>query len=112
MPLPHVERDEEPRTRRLARIGFAAGAVSLALLAASIRFAHHWNPVSTALVTAWAVATLTALVASVRGIVDATRSRRLAKWGIVLASVSVLALAVAGLAYAAGADPTGACGGG
>jgi hypothetical protein len=106
----NVERIEESKTATLARIGLAAGAASVILLALAIRFA--WNPLSLAIVTAWALSTLGAMVASGRSLRDATRSRRLAKWGVALGSVSILALALAGFAYAAGTDPTGACGGG
>jgi hypothetical protein len=37
---------------------------------------------------------------------------RLAKLGLALGLVSIAALALAGLVYAAGINPTGACGGG
>jgi hypothetical protein len=35
-----------------------------------------------------------------------------ARLGLILASLSIVALVIAGIAYAAGADPAGACGGG
>jgi Tfp pilus assembly protein PilN len=108
----HVERAEDPRAGRLARIGLAAGGASVVLLGLAIAFAHHWNAVTITIVGAWAAATLLALGASIGGLIDATSSRRLARWGLVLASVSILALVVAGIAFAAGSNATGACGGG
>jgi hypothetical protein len=107
-----VELYEEPRARKLSRVGLWTGLVSVILLGAAIRFAHHWNPISLAIVTPWGVATLVAFGASARAVARATRSRRIARWGLALCSISLLALAVAGLAFAAGGDPAGACGGG
>jgi len=52
-----VERYEEPRARKLARMGRWTGLASVLLLGAAIRFAHHWNPVSLAIVAAWGVST-------------------------------------------------------
>jgi hypothetical protein len=107
-----VELYEEPRAGKLARIGLWTGLVSVVLLGAAIRFAHHWNPVSLTIVTAWGVATLVAFGASTRAVARATRSRGIAKWGLALCSISLLALVVTGIAFAAGGDPAGACGGG
>ena len=99
-----------------ARIGGISGLLSLALLGASIAWAHHWGAQADLLVSCWAVTTVGALWFSMR-------SRRasyaefevtpiLAKLGLWLAAVSVAALVVAGVAAAAGMDPAGACGGG
>jgi putative flippase GtrA len=107
-----VELYEEPRARKLARIGLWTGLASVVLLVAAIRFAHHWNPVSLAIVTAWGTATLVAFGSSARAVARSTRSRRLAKWGLALCSISLLALVITGIAFAAGGDPAGACGGG
>jgi hypothetical protein len=107
-----LELYEEPRATKLARIGLWTGLVSVVLLGAAIRFAHHWNPVSLAIVTAWGVATLVALGTSARAVARATKSRHIARWGLALCSISLLALGSAGIAFAAGADPAGACGGG
>jgi trimethylamine:corrinoid methyltransferase-like protein len=69
------------------------------------------------LVAAWAAATIGSLVASIwllrDDLVWPTRlALRLAKIGLAGALVSIAALMLAGIAYAAGADPAGACGGG
>ena len=66
---------------------------------------------------AWAVATLAALVVSIRFLRDRTvwstyGSHRLARIGLAGGLISVAALIVAGIASAAGFNPTGACGGG
>jgi hypothetical protein len=108
-----VELASEPRTRRnLSGEAAFAGIVSAALLGASIRWAHHWNAVTVTIVAAWAVATLAALAASVWTLwVARPTSRRLARLGLVLGLLSLAALAVAGVAFAAGGDPAGACGG-
>jgi hypothetical protein len=80
------------------------GAASVLLLAASIRWAHHWQTTQTqVLVVAWAVATGAALVVGLR---------RRARLGLALVAVSLIALVVAGAVWAAGYDPAGACGGG
>lgn len=104
------------RAARRGRIGGYLGVASLALLAASIRWAHHWGPQADSIVAAWALSTAGALWIS-KASVRASRSEyepvpRLACLGIWLAVVSLLALVVAGIAAAAGADPAGACGGG
>jgi hypothetical protein len=39
--------------------------LSVALLGASLRWAHHWGPLADAIVAAWVVATLGALVFSI-----------------------------------------------
>jgi hypothetical protein len=80
-----------------------AGAASLGLLGASFVWAHHWGVRADALVAAWAGATLAATAAGLR-----THSR----FALACVVVSVLALLGAGLAWAAGADVAGACGGG
>jgi hypothetical protein len=89
----------------------------VALLGASFVWAHHWGPLADTIVVAWAVATLGALVLSVQ-VVGSDRlwptrlATRLAKIGLAGGIVSILALAISGIAYAAGINPTGACGGG
>jgi hypothetical protein len=93
------------------------GVLSVALLAASFVWAHHWGTLADTLVAAWAAATLAALVVSIRFLRDKTvwstyGSHRLAKIGLAGGLVSVTALVVAGIASAAGFDPAGACGGG
>ena len=66
------------------------GVLSVLLLGVSFVWAHHWGFLADALVAGWAVATLGALVLSTRA----------------------AALVLAGAAFAAGINPTGACGGG
>jgi len=93
------------------------GVLSVALLGASFVWAHHWGVQADTLVAAWAVATIGSLVASIWLLRDdmvwPTRlALRLAKIGLAGGVVSIAALALAGIVYAAGVDPTGACGGG
>lgn len=98
------------------RIGGTSGLLSLALLAASIKSAHHWGVRADLLVACWAATTVGALWFSIRARRAShnglERTPRWAKLGIWLAAVSLVALAVAGIAAAAGMDPAGACGGG
>jgi hypothetical protein len=98
--------------RRLGFASFAAGALSLALLGASIAWAHHWNARADALVTGWGVSTVAALVLSVLGLRGRRGGKGFAAYGLFFGILSVVALALAGAAYAAGMDPGAACGGG
>jgi hypothetical protein len=80
------------------------GVGSVLLLAACVRWAHHWGqPRTDALIAAWAAATLGTLALGIR---------LRAKLPLALAAVSVAALVVAGAIWAAGYDVAGACGGG
>ena len=93
------------------------GILSVALLAASFVWAHHWGTLADTLVIAWALATLGALVVSIQFFRNKTvwstyGSHRLARIGLAGGLISVAALVVAGIASAAGFNPTGACGGG
>ena len=93
------------------------GILSVSLLAASFVWAHHWGPLADTLVIAWALATLGALVVSIQFLRNKTvwstyGSHRLARIGLAGGLISVAALVVAGIASAAGFNPTGACGGG
>ena len=108
---------ESPVIPRRGPISALLGVLSVALLGASFVWAHHWGALAGSLVAAWAVATVAALVVSIRFLRDElvwpTRlALRLAKIGLAGAVVSILALAVAGVAWAAGINPAGACGGG
>jgi hypothetical protein len=94
------------------RVGGALGLASLALLFASLRWAHHWGPRTDTLVASWALATISAVVVSVWALRTSLASRRLALVGFGLALVSVLALPIVGALYAAGVDVAEACGGG
>jgi hypothetical protein len=72
--------------------------------------AHHWGLLADSIVATWAVVSVTAFVVSTWSLVTTRASRRLAKLGLALALVSLLALALAGLLFAAGLDVAGACG--
>ena len=98
--------------RRRGRVGGALGLVSLALLLASLRWAHHWGPNTDALVASWGLATISAFVVSVWSLRTSLVSRRLALMGFGLALLSVLALPLIAALYAAGVDVAEACGGG
>jgi hypothetical protein len=93
--------------KRSARLG----VISATLFLASLRWAHHWNPLTVAIVAGWAVATIAALVSSVWSLSRTQDSRTVAKVGLWLALPSVLAVTVGGAAAAGGADVPD-CGGG
>ena len=82
---------EHPRT--LGYAAFGVGGLSLALLGASI---------------AW----VAALVLSSLGLRGPRGAKGFAAYGLLFGILSVVALALAGMGYAAGVDPAGACGGG
>jgi hypothetical protein len=91
--------------------------LSVALLGASLRWAHHWGPLADTIVAAWVVATLGALVLSVLLLLEDVTwltylGKRFARVGLAGAGVSLFALVLAGIAFAAGVNPAGACGGG
>jgi len=88
------------------------GVASAALLSSALAWAHHWGLLADSIVATWAVVSVAALVVSTWSLVTTRASRRLAKLGLALALVSLLALALAGLLFAAGLDVAGACGGG
>jgi chromate transport protein ChrA len=97
---------------RRGRAGGILGLVSVALLLAAFRWAHHWGPVADTIVSAWALATIGALFSSVWSLRTSTASRRFAKAGIAFTLVSLVALTAVGVLSAAGVDAAGACGGG
>ena len=98
--------------RKLGFAAFAAGALSLALLGASIAWAHHWSVPPMPSSPAWSVSTVAALVLSSLGLRGPRGGKGFAAYGLLFGILSVLALALAGVGYAAGVDPAGACGGG
>jgi len=104
-------RDLDPHPAR-ARSSGLLGLASAALLAASFLWAHHWGWLADLLVAGWAVTTVAALGLSIWSLTTSASGRRLARLGLVLGSLSIVALVITGIAYAAGADPAGACGGG
>jgi hypothetical protein len=80
-------------------------------------WAHHWGAQTDTLVVAWAIATIGALALSIQVLWSyqlwpTITARRLAKIGLAGGIISILALVLAGGVYAAGINPTGACGGG
>jgi hypothetical protein len=94
------------------RIGGSLGLLSAVMLAAAVRWAHHLNARGDAIVAVWALATIAAMTVSTWSLQTSQRSRSFAKIGIVFAVISLLALAVVGMLYAAGASLAGSCGGG
>ena len=92
--------------RRVLKLGVA----SLVLLVLCLLFAHHWNVVTVTLVTAWAACFLGALVGGLL-LVSKNIGGPFVHLGLALTAVSVITLVIAGIAYAAGSDPTGGCGG-
>jgi hypothetical protein len=103
---------EEQRPLVRGRVGAVLGLTSAALLAASLRWAHEWGPRTDALVASWVLATIAAAAVSCWALDSSRDSRRLAWAGLALALVSVLALPIVAVLYAAGVDVSGACGGG
>ena len=106
-----------PAGPKRSPVAAGLGILSVALLGASLRWAHHWGPLADTIVAAWAVATLGALGVSIHffrdDLVWPTRSaKRLARIGLAGGIVSVAALVLAGAAWAAGINVAGACGGG
>jgi hypothetical protein len=101
---------EEPVPR--GKAGGGLGLISVALLLASFRWAHHWWSLADSIVSAWALATIGALLVSVWSLRSSRASRRFAKIGIALTLVSLIALTAVGVLSAAGIDASGACGGG
>jgi hypothetical protein len=80
-------------------------------------WAHHWGAQTDTLVIAWVVATIGALALSIQVLWSyqlwpTNIARRLARIGLAGGIISILALVSAGAVYAAGINPTGACGGG
>jgi hypothetical protein len=95
----------------------ALGVLSVALLAAAFVWAHHWGTVADSIVAAWMIATVGSLLVSIQVLRDGmvwptSLALRLAKIGLAGGVISLLALALAGIAYGAGLNPAGACGGG
>lgn len=106
-----------PVTPRRSPAAAALGLLSVALLGASLRWAHHWGPLADTIVAAWVVATVGSLVFSIALLTSNVTwltyaGRRLAKIGLAGGVISVLALGLAGIANAAGVNVSGACGGG
>jgi hypothetical protein len=104
--------EPERRPKALGLTAFAAGALSLVLLGASIAWAHHWNAQAVALVAGWGISTAATLVLSVLGLCGPRGAKGFAAYGLWFGIISIGALALAGAAYAAGMDPAGPCGGG
>lgn len=102
-----------PASQNRARLSALLGVAAVALLAASLRWAHHWDVQTDSLVVAWAATTGSALVLSSRLRNTATRAgRRLATIGLGGSLLSLGALPVLGILYLAGINAASACGGG
>ncbi len=104
---------EPPKLSLRRRRTGVCGIASLLLLAAALRWAHHWNPPADLIVAAWGVTTAIAFVGGVRLHMDSGSDGlgRFAKIGFAFAAMSVGALIFAAIAAAAGTSPP-ACGGG
>ena len=100
------------RSTTRGRAGAAFGLASAVLLYAAFKWAHHWNSESVSIVSAWGLTTVLGLSTSVWALHTRRAARRVAKLGVCLAGVSLLALALAGIALAAGINMGGGCGGG
>jgi hypothetical protein len=112
-----IEAAAAPVTPRRSSVAAGLGVLSVALLGASLRWAHHWGALADTIVAAWVVATLGALVVSFLLLTSNVTwltyaGRRLARIGLAGGVISVLVLALAGIAFAAGVNVAGACGGG
>jgi hypothetical protein len=101
-----------PEFPKRAPVAAALGILSVALLGASLQWAHHWGPLADTIVIGWCIATIGSLVLSLQSLGMTTVGKRLAKIGLAGGIVSILALVLAGIAFAAGINPTGVCGGG
>ena len=101
---------QEPVWR--GRVGGLLGLLSVGLLLAALRWAHHWGPLADTIVATWALATTGAFVSSVWSLGTSRASERFAKAGVALTLVSLVAVTVVGVLSAAGIDAADACGGG
>jgi hypothetical protein len=101
-----------PEFPKRAPAAAALGILSVALLGASLQWAHHWGTLADTIVIAWGLATVGSLVLSLQSLGMTTLGKRLAKIGLAGGIISILALVLAGIAFAAGVNPAGACGGG
>jgi hypothetical protein len=94
------------------RLGAALEVTSLVFLVASFRWAHHWGPLADTIVFVWAASWIGGFGVSVWALKTSDEGRGFAKAGILIALVMCAVLVATGVAYAAGADPMGSCGGG
>jgi drug/metabolite transporter (DMT)-like permease len=104
-------------TPRISIVALVLGVLSVALLAAAFVWAHHWGAVADTLIVAWALATVGALVLSIRfyfleDVWPTHISRQLAGIGLAGGLISVATLILSGFLWAVGINPTGVCGGG
>jgi uncharacterized membrane protein len=89
------------------------GVVSLVSLVAAFIWAHHWNPLTAAIVAIWGLSTIAGLFASIRSLGErGMRARKRGRIGLTLTAFSLLALFAVGVGSAFGADPGAMCGGG
>jgi hypothetical protein len=88
------------------------GLISIIALSASFLWAHHWGPMTYTIVSVWIASTLAALIFGVRTLRLRGIARALACLALICVALSGLAVLATGVAYAAGYDVAGACGGG
>jgi hypothetical protein len=91
-------------------LAFAAAVACLGLCGVALTASSDSEVIS--IVAAWGLTTVLALSISAWSPRTRRAARRFAKLGVCLAAVSLLALAFAGLALAAGMNMAGGCGGG
>jgi hypothetical protein len=101
-----------PAELRRSRLAAVSGVLSVALLGACLRWAHHWGVRTDTPVAGWAFATLTAIVVSSRLNWRLEGPPLLRKIGLSGGLLSLGTLPVIGLLYLAGLNVAGACGGG
>jgi hypothetical protein len=94
------------------RLAAALEVTSLVFLLASFRWAHHWGPLADTIVFLWAASWISGFAVSLWALRTSDEGRGFAKLGVVIALVTCAVLLATGVAYAAGADPMGSCGGG
>jgi hypothetical protein len=90
----------------------ALGVASALLLAASLRWAHHWGPLAFIVIAGWAGASAGACATTLVSMSRGHRRLRLVRLGMAMVGVSLAALMLAGIVWAGGGDPSMGCGGG
>ena len=108
---------EAPVTPKRSPVAATLGILSVALLAASFVWAHHWCARADTFVVAWVVATVWSLIFSIQvlwsyDLWPTLLAKRLARICLIGGLISVGVLGLAGILYAVGINPTGVCGGG
>lgn len=112
MEVPSVTESPIVSNGRRGRLGAALGVASLLFLVASLRWAHHWGPLAYTIVFAWAATWIGGFGVSVWALKRKEQPRGFARAGVLIAALMLMLLVGGGIAFAAGADPVAACGGG